>query len=81
MEKTIHRVLEKLFGFRASTAKVIADKLFDANPQVREFTVKQLMQFMGTDRMDLLRQHMASANAHVSRASAIAAGGNNEGFQ
>ena len=81
VQRQIYRALENLFGFRASTARTIADKLFDARPQVREFTVRQLMQYMGTDRMDLFRRYIAQTNTQISRASALAAGGSEEGYR
>lgn len=75
IERQVTRMIERLFGFRADTAASIADKLFNADPMVRQLTVMQLREFMGTERMELFRQFMAGLNQRVSRAAATTAGG------
>lgn len=78
VERQVTRAIETLFGFRADTAQAIADKLFNADPTVRQLTVIQLREFMGNERMELFQRFMAGLNQRLSRASATTAGGMDE---
>lgn len=71
---TARAALDRLFGFRADTAEVIARRLFTADPRELDTIIQRLEQRLGPNRAEQFRRMLAEQlSARVGAAATVAA--------